>query len=138
MSNDVDALRKLLSLMQDAHARPSPDTTLVSDAEYRLVCGFSSALPALSRLLDGTEVRHTRNFDELRKAMSPEAQARATARTSEMLKELVQPNSTPEVLPWMSRAADAIADIYLPNCPVAHRLSIEYQIARFAPCEVKK
>jgi hypothetical protein len=41
--------------MQHAEASPTPDTTLVSDAEYRLVCNAPRHIPALKRHLEARE-----------------------------------------------------------------------------------
>src|SRR5579859_5427711 len=132
--SDIAALKALVELVaqQATHDYHNGEYSAVED-DIDLAARTRAAMPALKRLLEAQAGHRTKNFNELRDKMSPESQARANAMTDKMLKEMVQPNPTPEVLPWMSRAADAIADIYLPNCPVAHRLSIEYQIARFAP-----
>lgn len=58
-------------------------------------------------------------FNDLRKKMSPAAQARAELLTYDLLIGLGKP---------ASKTADWIVDTYMPNSPVSHRLSIEHAI----------
>ena len=49
---NLEPIRRIMELAAKAKDQPSPDTANVSDAEYKLVCQFQSAVPALSQLLE--------------------------------------------------------------------------------------
>lgn len=50
--SDSDVIKRLIGFAKEAHRKPGPDVANVSDAEYKLVCQFHSAIPALENYLD--------------------------------------------------------------------------------------
>ena len=55
LQSDLAALREVIKLAEIAKDQPSPDVANVSDAEYKLVCRFHKAIPALERLIKVVE-----------------------------------------------------------------------------------